>query len=305
VVLANALTVPLDPQAKEYLDRLAGLGAAPIYELPLDEARRAGEAAAGALFGPVDEVASIEDRTVAGGVAVRVYEPVPTVGTLVYFHGGGWVTASIDTHDGVCRALAARAGCRVVAVEYRLAPEHRFPAALEDAWEATVWATGLDAGPVAVGGDSAGGNLAAVVALRARDRGLPVALQLLVYPVLDHSFDRPSYLSYATDYGLTRDAMRWYWAQYLGPGGDGSGPETSPLRAALTGVAPAHVITAEFDPLRDEGEEYAARLDEARVPVTLSRYDGQIHGFFRMPAVIARARDALDESAAALRVALA
>jgi acetyl esterase/lipase len=305
LVLANPLTVPLDPQAKDYLDRLAALGVPPTYELPLDEARRAGEAAAGGLFGPVDDVTCVEDRTAAGAVAVRVYEPAPAVGTLVYFHGGGWVAASLDTHDGVCRALAVRAGCRVVSVDYRLAPEHRFPAALEDAWDATVWATELDDGPVAVGGDSAGGNLAAVVALRARDHGLPLALQILVYPVLDRDFDRPSYLSFATGYGLTRDAMSWYWDQYLGPSGNGSAPEASPLRAAaLTGVAPALVITAEFDPLRDEGEEYAARLDKAGVPVTLSRYDGQIHGFFRMPAVIARAEDALDETAAALRAAL-
>jgi acetyl esterase len=297
----------LDPAARAYLDRLVGLPA--VSELSVEEVRAGAEATAADLFGPADAVGSSEDATIpspAGPLAVRVYLPTGSpAGTLVYLHGGGWVIGSLDTHDGVCRALAARGGCRVVSVGYRLAPEHRFPAAVDDAWAAVEWALGLG-GPVAVGGDSAGGNLAAVCALRARDRGLPLALQLLVYPVTDHDLDRPSYREFAEGHGLTRDSMRWYWDHYLGPAGDGADPEASPLRAPdLAGVAPACVLVAGCDPLRDEGEEYAGRLREAGVPVTLTRYDGQIHGFFRMPAVMPRANDALDEAAAALGQAFA
>jgi acetyl esterase len=169
----------------------------------------------------------------------------------------------------------------------------------------TAWALEWSAGPVAVGGDSAGGNLAAVVAIRARDRGLALALQLLVYPVMDVADDTPSYVQCADGYGLTAEGMRWYWRNYLGPDGDGSDPDASPLRAAdLADVASALVITAEYDPLRDEGEAYADRLREAGVPTRISRYDGMIHGFFRMPAVLDRADEALDEAADALRAAL-
>ncbi len=305
--------MPLDPDARAYLDRLAATGVPPVTELSPAEARRNTEAAAPGLFGPVEPVGAVVDRTLPGPVGVRVYEPAGQGrdrGVLVFFHGGGWVTGSLDSHDGVCRALAAATPCVVVAVDYRLAPEHRFPAAVEDAWAATAWVAehaaslGADPARIAVGGDSAGGTLAAVVALRARDRGLRLALQLLVYPVCDAACDTPSYRDCAEGYGLTAAAMRWYWQQYLGPDGDPADPEASPLRAsALAGAAPALVLTAEHDPLRDEGQAYAARLREAGVPVTLARYDGLIHGFYRMPAAIGRARNALAASAAALRVA--
>jgi acetyl esterase/lipase len=323
--------MPLDPQAQAYLDRLAALGMPPVGELPVAEARAAMEATAAPLFGPTDPVGSVMDQAVpgpAGPIRMRIYEPpgddrestrdrpIPRGGRdrplLTYFHGGGWVVCSLDTHEGICRALASRTPCVVASVDYRLAPEHRFPAAVEDAWAATAWlaehaaSLGADPGRIAVGGDSAGGNLAAVVALRARDRGLPLTFQLLVYPVCDDDLDRPSYREYASGYGLTREGMRSYWDHYLGPDdrGRGSDPEASPLRAEnLAGVAPALVLTAEFDPLRDEGEEYARALERAGVAVTLSRYDGLIHGFYRMPAVIDRAQLAHDESAAALRAA--
>ena len=270
------------------------------------------------MFGPAQHVGAVADRALPGPqgpVRVRVYDPegsVRPLPVLVYFHGGGWVYGSLDTHDGVCRALAARTPCVVASVDYRLAPEHRFPAAVEDAWAATAWVAehaaslGADPGRMAVGGDSAGGNLAAVLALRARDRGLSLALQLLVYPVTYCDLDRPSYLECASGYGLTRDAMRWFWEHYLGPSGEWSEPEASPLRATdLAGVAPARVLTAEYDPLRDEGEEYARRLAQAGVAVVSSRYDGLIHGFIRMPALIDRTEDGLDECAAALREAFA
>lgn len=314
--------MPLDPAARTYLDAVAEAlrtGAVkPVHELPPGEGRAAFEAPAAQLFGPTDPIGSVVDRVVpgpGGPIRVRIYEPAgaePPLPVLVYFHGGGWVVGSLDTHDGVGRALASRTPCVVVAVDYRLAPEHRYPAAVEDAWAATAWVAehaasiGADAGRIAVGGDSAGGNLAAVVAVRARDRGLALALQLLVYPVTDHDFERPSYGEYADGYGLTATAMHWFWECYLGPDGDsrGSDPEASPLRTAeLAGVAPARVLTVEFDPLRDEGEEYAARLAAAGVPVTQTRHEGLFHGCFRLPGTIPRSQALLDESAAALRAA--
>lgn len=305
--------MPLDPDAERYLERLAALGAPPVTELEPAEVRLAAEATAADLFGPTDAVGAVIDQALPGPVRIRVYRPAGGargLPALVYFHGGGWVAGSLDTHDGVCRALCARTPCAVVSVDYRLAPEHRFPAAVEDAWAATAWVAehagsiGGDASRIAVGGDSAGGTLAAVVALRARDHGLALGLQLLVYPATDHDLETPSYREFASGYGLTRDGMRWYWGHYLGPDGDGSRPEASPLRADdLTGVAPACVLTVEFDPLRDEGEAYAERLRAAGVPVERRRAAGLIHGAYRMPGAIPRAGELLDASVAALRAA--
>lgn len=293
----------LDPEVRDYLRRIEDLGLRPVEELTPAEARAQNEAGAAALFGPTEEVASVEEFEVAG-VKVRSYRPSaePGLPILVYFHGGGWVVGSLDTFDGVCRALANRVPCRVVSVDYRLAPEHPFPAGLEDCWGVTQWAFG-EAPAVAVGGDSAGGNLAAVVALRARDGGLPLAFQLLIYPVTDFDFGTASYSANAAGMGLTRAGMRWYWDQYLG-GADGQQPDASPLRAPnLSGAAPALIAVCEYDPLRDEGAAYARRLEEAKVPVRLSEYPGMIHGFVRMAAVTDRSRELLHESAAELREA--
>jgi acetyl esterase len=301
----------LDPQAQAFLAELDRLGAPRYGEQPVEVSRKAMRDSAAAFFGPHESV-PFEDRNLPGaGVSIpaRIYRPSDhPAPTLVYFHGGGWVLGGIDTAHAVCATLAHASGCAVLSVGYRLAPEHRFPAAVEDAWAATRWVAAHCAelggsGPLAVGGDSCGGNLAAVVALRARDSDLPLALQLLVYPVLDADLDTASYLDNAEGYWLTRRAMAWFWDQYM-PEGDRFQPDASPLRAtSLEGVAPALVITAEHDPLRDEGEAFAARLAEAGVPVTLSRYDGLIHGFFRLPAMIDRANDALQEVASALRLA--
>jgi acetyl esterase len=247
---------------------------------------------------------AVEDLDVEG-VPIRLYAPSGADGTpiVVYFHGGGWVIGSLDTHDGLARALANRSGCRVAAVHYRLAPEHRFPAAVDDCWTVTRWAFG-QASRVAVAGDSAGGNLAAVMALRARDAGLPLAHQALVYPVIDHRFDTPSYAANADGYGLTQAGMRWYWDHYLG-GADGADPDASPLRAeSVAGVAPALVMVCGLDPLRDEGVAYAERLRAAGVPVEVSEYRDMIHGFLRMSAVIDRSREAQNEVGLALRAAL-
>src|SRR5581483_810451 len=240
----------------------------------------------------------------------RVYRPDAEgpLPAIVYLHGGGWVVGSIESHDPLCRALAARTPCVAVSVDYRLAPEHRFPAAVDDAWEATLWVAahaaelGADPGRIAVGGDSAGGNLAAVVALRARERGLPLALQVLIYPVIDHDLDSPGYREHGSGLNLTRAKMEWYWRQYLGEG-DGSEPEASPIRATdHARLAPALVQTAEYDPLVWEGEAYARTLERAGMPVRLTRYESQIHGFVRLAALCGRAADdAVEEIADALR----
>ncbi len=290
---------------------MAELGIPGIGELPPEEARATQDAAAAAVFGPLDEV-PCEDRKIAGSIPVRVYRPGDAPAPVfVYFHGGGWVLGSLNTHHGVCATLARLSGCVVCSVDYRMAPEHRFPAAVDDAWASVTWVAenaeeiGGVPGALAVGGDSAGGNLAAVCALRARDAGLSLALQLLVYPVTDADLDTSTYREFAEGYFLTRYSMEWFWDHYL-PEGDRFHPDASPLRADdVSGTAPALLITAGFDPLRDEGEAYARRLEEAGVPVTLSRYDGMIHGFFRMPGAMDKASEALSEAAGALRAAFA
>jgi acetyl esterase len=288
-----------------------------MHTLAPDEARRRNAANAQAM-GPAEPVAEVRDRTVpgpGGPIPIRVYVPEGTgpFPALVYFHGGGWVIGSIATHDVTCRQIANAAGCMVVSVDYRLAPEHKYPAAVDDAYAATAWvfehaaSIGADPRRVAVGGDSAGGNLAAAVSLMARDRASfrPV-LQLLIYPILNHDLDTPSYLENADGYLLTRDTMRWFWQCYLRRAEDGRDPYASPLRAEdLRGLAPALVITAEYDPLRDEGEAYAARLRDAGVPVALTRYDGMIHAFFRRTELFDQARVAMQEVADALRRAFA
>jgi acetyl esterase len=272
----------------------------------------------GARLGPRPEIASLQDLAVpgpAGPIPVRVYRPAPQgeLPVLVYFHGGGWAICSLETHDATCRQLANDAGCAVVSVDYRLAPEHRFPAAPEDCFAALEWvaknaaAIGADASRIAIGGDSAGGNLTAAVALMARDRSGPrLCHQLMVYPVTDHSFDTPSYRENAAGPLLTRDTMRAFWKLYLARDADGANPYASPLRAAdLSGLPPAHVVTAEYDPLRDEGEAYGRRLAAAGVPTLVRRYDGMIHGFLGFTEAIDCAREAMADVVRELRRALA
>ena len=228
---------------------------------------------------------------------------------MVYFHGGGWVVCDLDTHDVICTALARRAGAVVVAVDYRRAPEHRFPAAVTDCYSASLWVVehaaelGIDPLRITVGGDSAGGNLATVVCLKARDEGGPrFALQALVYPVTDlSSFDTPSYTEFAEGHHLTKASMEWFRGHYLASS-DGHDPYASPLLAKdLSGLPPALVLTAECDVLRDEGEAYARRLQQAGVRVKLTRYSGMIHPFFSLSGAIPRAFDAFDEVADAVR----
>jgi acetyl esterase len=309
--------MPLDPQAQAFLEQLAAAGAPPLHELSVEEARQVIVQLFGTTGAP-EAVGAVQNRTIpgaAGEMPTRIYTPSGTgpFPVLVYFHGGGWVIGNLDAYDATCRALTNAAGCIVVAMEYRLAPEHKFPAAPEDCYAATQWvaanaaAIGGDPARLAIGGDSAGGNLTAVVAHMARDRGGPaLRYQLLVYPVTDYHFDTASYRENAEGYLLTKDAMVWFWNHYLRSTTDGTNPLASPLRAAnLRGLPPAMVLTAEFDPLRDEGEAYAARLQEAGVPVTLRRYEGMIHGFFSLGAVFTQGQQAIADAAAGLRATLA
>ena len=292
---------------------MANAGVPPLGTLPPVEARAASLARRVPPRRP-EAVHHVEDRVIrgpAGDLPVRIYRPSDERGLplLVWFHGGGWVIGDLGTVDLSLRKIANGARCVVVSVDYRLAPEHCFPAAVEDAFAATCWAAenvsdlGADADRLAVGGESAGGNLAAVVAQLARNAGAPrISHQTLVYPVTNHDFSTPSYTENAEGYLLTRQAMDWFWSHYLGPEGDGSDWRTSPLRAeSLAGLPPAHILTMEFDPLRDEGEAYAARLREAGVPVVLSRYDGAIHGSFTMPELLDDGARAVDEVALQLR----
>jgi len=308
--------VALDPVAKVLMDAMDQ--AFPRVETMTGaEARAHVERMVASLATDPEPVARVENRSVPGPegpVPVRIYwpeDPPPApLPALVYFHGGGWVICGLDTHDPTCRAIANGAGCMVVSVDYRLAPEHKFPAGAEDAYAATLWVAanasdiGVDATRIAVGGDSAGGNLTAAVALMARDRAAPeIVFQLMVYPVTDiTSLDTASYRDNGVGYFLTTASMDWYRRQYLTDLSDASHPYASPLQAAdLTGLPPALVITAEHDPLCDEGEAYAARLREAGVPATATRYDGVFHGFFALGTLLDAAKQASEEAYAALR----
>jgi acetyl esterase len=308
--------MPLDPGLKFVLDQLAANPGPQLHELPVAQARAFFDQMQ--LPRPEVKVAEVNDRRIpgpCGEIPIRIYRPEgrPPFPALVYFHGGGWVIGSIETHDASCRDLANRAGAVVVSVEYRLAPESRFPAAAEDCYAATQWvaanaaALGVDPKRIGVGGDSAGGNLAAVVALMARDRrGPALRHQLLIYPVTDADFSRPSYRENAEGYLLTTRAMEWFWGHYVPDVAQRAEPYAAPLRAPeLAGLPPAFVITAEYDPLRDEGEAYARRLQHSGVPTVLKRYDGAIHGFFAMGLLAQVGRDAVDDAVAAVREALA
>ena len=294
------------------MEYLSGLGLPPLDQVSPSEARRVYRESREGLKppAPVLDVHNLETKAASWSIPLRVYRPTDGVlPAFIYFHGGGWVVADLDTHDVVCRQIAAQAGVAVIAVDYRLAPEHRFPAAVDDAWNATQWiaahAAELAINPkrMAVGGDSAGGGLAAVVALLARDsRTLRLTLQVLVYPVMELRADTDSYSKYAEGYFLTRATMKWFIAQYAPTAEAIDDWRASPLRAPwVHGVAPALVIAAECDPLVDEGEAYARRLKGARVPVDYHRLDGMIHGFLTMGGKIDAANHAVSMIAEALR----
>ncbi|MEW1686197.1 alpha/beta hydrolase [Streptomyces sp. NPDC093594] len=308
--------MPLDAEAARLLAARTTYGVRPVAEMTVPEARTATRSYIG-LQGDALPVERVHDVVIPGrsGIRARVYVPrgEPPFACLVHFHGGGWVTGGLDTHDRPSRDLAARSGCIVVTVDYRKAPEHPFPAAVDDAWTAVTWvheqADRLGVAPdrIGVSGDSAGGNLAAVVCLRNRDeQGPALRFQALLYPLTDARCESPSYQSNAVGYGIQADDLRRYWGLYLGGRADADHPYASPLRASdLSGLPPALVVTAEYDPARDDGERYAARLANAGVSVTLSRYEGMIHAFYLMGGVLSRTRDLVDEIAREARTHLA
>jgi acetyl esterase len=295
--------VALHPQAQAVLDAQQASGAVAGPDSSPEEARRIYNSAPD-FSGARAPVAAVEDRVLpgpGGELTVRIYSPESPspAPALIYFHGGGWVMGSIDAVDAPLRAVANGSGCVVLSVDYRLAPEHPFPAALEDARAVLGWVA-EEAGPLGV--DGAGGNLTAATTLAERDRGPHIAGQVLIYPVLDHDFERPSYVANGEGFGMTTDNMKWYWDHYLPDPERRSDPLASPLRATdLTDLPPALVVTAEHDVLRDEAEEYAARLRAAGVAVTLSRYDGMMHGFFRTAGAVDGGRALIDEIAGWLR----
>jgi acetyl esterase len=310
----------LDPQAQAVIDLVIKSGRPAYNTLSPKDARQLFRETRPASTPTPPEIGAVRNLVAqgpGGPIPLRVYRPAGVAASvalpgLMYFHGGGWVIGDLDTHDVLCRQLTAEAGVTVVNVDYRLAPEHKFPAAADDAWAATRWTVahasefGVDAGRLAVGGDSAGGNLAAVVALQARDAGAPIIkLQVLVYPVTDVAAESRSYQDFSEGYMLTRESMRWFTAHYLAAAGQANDWRVSPLRASShAGLPPALVVTAGFDPLRDEGAAYAAKLQQAGVLVDYVCYGGMIHGFVGMGKLIETGNRAVSHIAATLRQTL-
>ena len=308
----------LDPALAALLASIDQSAGTPVEEMTPDDARAEWKAEMAQVAGPplpVKKVSEHEAPGPAGPVALRLYEPMGAgagpLPILVFYHGGGWIRGDLDTHDDVCRYLCHHAGCLVASVDYRLAPEHRFPAALDDCDAATRWVAanaarlGADPERLAIGGDSAGGNISCGVAFRARERGAPaICFQLLIYPATDLAGESESKRLYSSGYLL--NSMPFYVASYLGPEGDAADPLASPLLAKdLAGLPPACVLTAGFDPLRDEGEAYAGRLREAGVAVDYRCHEGMIHGFVSITGLIGSAEAGLADAAAALRAAFA
>jgi acetyl esterase len=301
--------MPVEPATQAMLDLIAAEGGPALGEMTVQQAREVMKLLA-LTDGEPEPVASIVNRML-GPVNARVYwaDDVPAVGApcLVWYHGGGWVIGDLQSADTTARKLANRTGAVVVSVDYGLAPERPFPAGPDECGAALDWVLahpdelGIDPARVAVGGDSAGANLAAVIAIAASDRGVALRHQLLVYPATDATMSMPSYEDNAEGYLLTRSAMEWFYAHYIGDH-DPKDPRVSPLFADdLSEVAPATVITAEYDPLRDEGNAYAERLREAGVDVELRCYEGQVHGFFGLSTISSAAGDAMEMAAARLR----
>lgn len=298
------MTVPLHPILQAMLDKGAGLP--PMQSFTPTEIRATDMARYAKV--PRPAVGHVEDRMIPGprgDIRIRIYRPDMNSGhpVVTYFHGSGFVICSIDTHDGLCRQICLRAGAVVVSVDYALAPENKFPAGPDDCLAATLWVSehasnfGGDASAHVLVGDSAGGTMAIVTAMRMRQETAPaVKAQILMYPVTDYPDPPPhSYVERGNGFGLTADAMRYFWAHYLNEPADGAQPHASPMRAAnLTGLPATYIMTADYDPLRDEGDEFAAKLADAKVDTTLVRYDDMNHGFMSWVGLLDRADEALD-----------
>jgi acetyl esterase len=311
--------MPLDPLLKGFLDQMAAQPQPKLWELNAPAGRELFAALMQAV-GPKDvPIGSVKDLVIPGPVgeiAARSYAPVAGGGeplpTLVFFHGGGFVIGNVETHDGLCRMLANESKCRVISVDYRLSPEHKFPAAVDDALAAVTWIEanaaqlGVDANRVAVGGDSAGGSLAAVVSQLARDAGTPkIAFQLLLFPVTHIGADTHSRRAFADGYFLEGKGLEWFFNHYFEPGADRAQPKASPLLAEkFAGLPPAYIMVAGFDPLHDEGVAYAEKLRAAGVAVMLDDHPGMVHDFIYLQAVLPKAAEALASAARAVKEAL-
>lgn len=306
--------MPLHPQSQAFLDAVAAKQAPGWDEMPTQQSRDT-YAAMSDLFEIGPELDRIEDAVTENGVGLRIYQAHrsdTSTPVVLYFHGGGWVLGNIETHDTLCRRLAEASGLIVVSVDYRRAPEHPYPAALEDCLDAASFVTehsedlGFDATRLIVAGDSAGGNLAAAVALATRNEvsageESPIIGQLLLYPALNTDYESQSYQEFSEGFGLTRHIMRWFWGQYLGSRTPDA-HSVPALAESLKGLPPTHIVTAEFDILRDEAEMFADRLKAAGVLVTHKRYDGMLHAFMHFTGAIEVGREAVTEAAEVLRV---
>lgn len=305
--------MPLDPQAKAVIDMMNSMNMPPFSALTPVEARKQTSEMRLLRAANPEPVAKVEDRKIpgpGGQIPIRVYTPQGSgpFPVLAYYHGGGWVIGDIESHDGLCRSLTNAARCVTVSIDYRLAPEAKFPTPVDDCYAATLWiaenaaALGGNANRVAVGGDSAGGNLAAVISILARDRKKPkIAFQLLIYPATDLTCSAPSHRT-NTEYILTPEDIRWFTGHYLRSDADRKNPLASPaFEPNLAGLPPALIVTAELDPLRDEAEDYGRKLREAGVPVQVSRYEGMVHGFVSMADMLDKGRQGIAECAGALR----
>ncbi len=304
----------LDLQAQKYLQQISQLNLPPLSSAEPMQARELVAKLRGKQLKP-EFVASVQNHIITsqGNIPIRIYTPRldTQLPILVYLHGGGWVLGDLDGVDHICRSLANQADCIVVSVDYRLAPEHKFPTAVEDAYAVTNWvgknATNIngDETRIAIAGDSAGGNIAAAVALMARDKGeLSLMYQVLIYPTTQYGFDTESYQKYGQgDFGLSKEEMMWFWHHYLADVADGQNPYASPLLANnLANLPPAYIITAEYDVLRDEAEAYAVKLESAGVPVKVQRYDCMIHSFVGLSLVIDQGKNAIADIATQLRI---
>lgn len=304
--------MPLDPQAKSILKALEALNEPPVTTVSPTISRVHFESRKRESGPSVSKISDYLIPSANGDIPTRIYTPEGEgpFPILVWFHSGGWVLGNLNTTESECRNLTNLAECVVVSVDYRLAPESKFPAAVEDCYIATKWVSdhpalfNADVQRMAVGGASSGGNLAAVVALMSRDRNGPKLLhQLLVVPVTDYDFNTESYIQNEVGYGLTREAMAWYWKQYLNSEADSHNSYAVPIREKdLSGLPDATIITAEFDPLRDEAEAYAKRLEESGTKTTCTRYEGMIHGFFGMSESINKTKDAMNQAATELKI---
>ncbi|MDO3401703.1 alpha/beta hydrolase [Mycolicibacterium neoaurum] len=306
----------LAPDAQAFVDMMAS-APGPLHSLGVDGAREAVRQLA-ALNPPPQQVFSVQDREIpgpAGPIPIRVYRPSDETGCpiLVYFHGGGWTIGNLDTVDPLCRALSAQANCVVVSVDYRLAPENPFPAAVDDGYAAVEWTAahadqiGGDPERIAVGGDSAGANISTSLCILSRDNNGPkIVYQLLAYPATEHCVERPSWVEHAEAPVLTAADVTWFWSQYLRSEADRCDPRATPANAeSLAGLPPALIITAEVDPIRDDGEHYGELLRTAGVDVTVARYPGTFHGFFTMVGMIGQADTAVLDATERLKQAFA